>query len=155
MARKRKGGNNYSVSVDGLSELAAIPGWLDDGQRAFLEKASDRLADAVRAKAPGGAHGSIGRDVESRTLSPTTAVVRSKGSKAAKALDQGAYIRAKRGVAIRFTVGGRVVFIRKPRGSRIKARHFYKAGLRSRGKVVRQAYSEAFSDLHRYRHGGG
>lgn len=144
----QKGGKMFNVAVDGLAELAAIPGWLDAGQRELLDKGSQRLADSVRAKAPGGRGGKIARDIEARTLSPTTAVVRSKGLPATRALNRGAYIKPKRGVALRFTIDGRTVFIR--RGVRIKARKFFEAGLRSRGKIIRQVYSEAFGDLHKH-----
>lgn len=143
MARSR---SEFNVRVEGLAELAQIPGWLEQAQRRFLAKAGDRLADEIRKRAPGGAAGGIGRGTRSRTLSATSAeiTVRHPG---AKALEQGAYIEPKRGGALRFVVNGEVVFTRRP--VRIAPKRYAARGLRNRSKVVRAAYGDAFNDLGR------
>lgn len=144
---KKKGGNDFSVSVEGLSRMRSVPGWLDRGQREFLERGSEGIRDEVRRKAPGGPNSRAGRDVESVVLTSTRAVVRSKGWPGARALERGATIRPKRGKALRLRDGrfvrGKVV---------VKGRRYFQKGLRSRGKIIRDAYSSAFDDLDR---GGG
>lgn len=142
----RKGGKDFSVAVEGLAELAAIPGWLEEGQRKFLELGATRLRDEVARKAPGGARGRAGRDVEAKVLSSTRAVIRSKGWIGAKTLERGATIKPKKkGGALKLSDGrfvrGKVV---------VKGRGYFKKGLRPRSKIIRQAYSEAFDDLHQY-----
>lgn len=149
MARKRKGGNAMSVAVDGLDEMRKIPGFIDRGQRILLDRSTQRIRDEIAKRAPGGASGKAGRDVEARTLTSTVAIIRSKGFEGAKALERGAFIRSKRGpdTAIRFEGEDGPVFVRAPRGIRIKGRGYFKKGLRTRSKHIRQAYHEGFGDL--------
>ena len=141
MARRQ---SRFRVSVEGLSELAALPDWLDSGQREFLRKAADRLAESIAEAAPGGTSGRIGRATRGRVLSPTRAevVVEHPG---ARALEYGAYIAPKRGKTLRFKIGGETVYVRG--GVRIKARAYAKRGLRARGRIVRGAFKEAFDEL--------
>lgn len=144
---KKKGGNAFSVSVDGLSKLGALPGFIDDAQGELLNKAARRIGDEVRKKAPGGPMGKAARDVEARALTSTTAVVRSRGWKGARILERGGSIRPKKGEALRFSVDGKTVFTRGP--VHIKGRGYWRKGLRARGKIVRQTYHEAFGSLGR------
>lgn len=143
------------VSVDGLSELAKIPGWLEDGQREFLGKAADRLADEIAKRAPGGASGSVGRSFRGRTVSDTKAEIVSTHP-GAKALERGGRITPKgmgrlsdreirmKRRSLRFQVGGRTVFVPSVR---IGARKYVAKGLRPRSRIVREAYMEAFDTL--------
>jgi hypothetical protein len=146
---KRKGGQSFSVSVTGLEALARIPGFLDRGQRILLERSTTRIAEEIAKRAPGGASSKAGRDVEARVLTSTTAVIRSKGFAGAKVLERGGFIRSKRGpgTAIKFQGDDGPVFVRYPRGVRIKARGYFRKGLRTRGKIVREAFAEGFHDL--------
>lgn len=144
-ARSSGGGKSVSVAVEGLAELEKLPGWLDRGQKEFLEKGVRRLGEEVKRRAPGGPAGKAARDVEARVLSSTTAVIRSKGWVAAGILERGGVIRPKKpGGALRLHDGRFVrgsVFIR-PRG-------YFRKGLRNRSKIIRGAYHEAFGDLKR------
>lgn len=148
---KRKGGQNFSVAVTGLEELAKIPGFLEHGQKILLDHSTKRIAGEIAKRAPGGAGSKAGRDVQALVLTSTTAVIRSRGFAGAKVLERGGYIRSKRGPgsAIKF-VGkdGTTVFVRSPRGVRIKARAYFRKGLRTRGKIIREAFAEGFHDLH-------
>lgn len=146
---KRKGGNAFSVSVSGLEELAKIPGFLEDGQRILLGRSTKRIAEEIAKRAPGGAGGKAGRDVEARVLTSKTAVIRSKGFEGAKVLERGGFIRSKRGpgTAVKFKGEAGEVFVRYPRGVRIKARGYFRKGLRTRGKIVREAFAEGFREL--------
>lgn len=136
------------VKVEGLSELAEIPGWLDHGQKRFLEQAADGIAEKIAEVAPGGKSGSIGRATRARTLSPAKAeiVVEHPG---ARVLERGGFIQPRRGGALKFEAGGRTIFSR--RGVRIAPRGFAKKGLRSRHKIVRAAYADAMGDLRKGR----
>lgn len=139
----------YNVRVEGLSRLAAMPGFLERAQRDLLDRSSKAIGDEVRKRAPGGPDSAIGRDVEARALSSTIAVIRSKGHPGAKALERGAFIRSRRGAgtAIRFNTPSGPIFVRSPRGVRIKARGFYRRGLRTRSKHVREAFGQTFGNL--------
>lgn len=150
MARKRSGGTNLSVAVDGLDELRRLPGFLDRGQRELLDKGLTGIRDAIALVAPGGPTGRAGRAVKAKTLSSTRGVVGSFDFPGARALERGAFIRPK-GTALRFQVEGRTVFVR--RGIRIKARWYHKKGLRGRRRIIRAAYHDAFGNLNR--HGDG
>lgn len=131
------------VKVEGLAELAEIPGWLETGQKRFLQKAANGIAEKIAETAPGGKGRSIGRATRANTLSPTKAevVVDHPG---ARVLERGGFIQP-RGRALKFQAGGRTVFSR--RGVRIAPRGFAKKGLRSRHKIVRAAYAEAMGDV--------
>lgn len=144
----RKGGKDFSVAVDGLEQLSRLPGFIDSGQRELLGKAASGIAAEVAKKAPGGAHGRAGRDVQAATLSSTRAVIRSKGFPGAAILERGGAIRPKKkGGALKLANGHFV------RGSVfIRGRGYWRKGLRTRSKVVRQAFHEAFNDLEK--HGG-
>lgn len=147
MAATTKGGKSFSVAVEGMSTLAAIPHWLDRGQRTFLEKGVDELGRQIKIRAPGGPAGKAARDVDARVLTSTTAIIRSKGWPAAKVLERGGTIKPKRGKALKLHTGQFV------RGSVfIKGRGYYRKGLRNRSKVINSAYQSAFHDLSRYGH---
>jgi len=139
-------GNRFSVTVQGMEKLSKIPGWLEDGQREFLSKGAGRVADEIAKAAPGGKSGRIGRSVGVDVLSDTKAQIEVRHP-AARALERGAYIRPKKGKALRFRIGGRVVFTRK--GVKIPAFGYAKKGLKNRGRIMRDAYGEAFDDLER------
>lgn len=147
-----------SVSVEGLSKLADAPGWLDHAQRRFLDRAVDQLGNEVRKRAPGGAGGQAGRDVDARTLSSTKGVVQSRGWIGAKTLEFGAVIKPRRGKALRFRNGQFVHASSRRRQGKagappgsvfIAPRGYYRKGLRSRGRIVRAAFQEAFDDISR------
>lgn len=149
---------SMNVRVEGLSQLADAPGWLDGAQRRFLDRATQRLGNEVRKRAPGGPGGRAGRDVEARTLSSTRAVVQSRGWIGAKTLEFGAVIRPRRAKALRLH-DGRFVHAssRRRRGSAgappgavfVAPRGYFRKGLRSRGRIVREAFAEAFDDISR------
>lgn len=126
-----------SVTVEDLRSLAEIPGFMDRGQKVFLDRASKRLADEVGKRAPGGRAGSIGRTARGKALSSTTAeiVVDHPG---AKAQARGAYIKPKRGRALKFRDGG---YSRRP--VRIPATNFDKRGLRGRRKIIKGEFAKA------------
>lgn len=157
MARgKTMGGKRFTVTVDGLSNIADAPGWLDHAQRRFLDKAVDQLGDEVRKRAPGGPNGQAGRDVDARTLSSTKGVIQSRGWIGAKTLEFGAIIKAPPGGALRLRDGRFIHSSRKRRrGSAgrppgavfVPPKGYYRKGLRSRGRVVRAAFQEAFDDI--------
>lgn len=150
----------FNVKVEGLSALADAPGWLDHAQRRFLDNAIDQLGDEVRKRAPGGPGGQAGRDVEARTLSSTRGVIQSRGWIGAKTLEFGAVIKPRRAKALRLR-DGRFVHrsTRRRLGSGgappgavfVAPRGYYRKGLRSRGRIVRTAYQEAFNDISRGR----
>lgn len=152
------GGKRFNVKVEGLSNLADAPGWLDHAQRRFLECAVDQLGDEVRKRAPGGPNGQAGRDVEARTLSSTKGIIQSRGWIGAKTLEFGAVIKAPAGGALRLR-DGRFIHSsrRRRRGSAgpppgavfVPPKGYYRKGLRSRGRVVRAAFQEAFDDISR------
>lgn len=144
---KRKGGQSFSIAVEGLDQLRALPGFIDRGQRELLDKGASGIRDAIRAVAPGGPSGTAGRAVQSRTLSSTRALVGSFHFAGARALERGAFIRPKKGKALRFQIQGKTVFTR--RGVRIEARGYHKKGLRARGRIIRAAYHDAFGDVTR------
>ena len=147
-----------TVKVEGLSKLADAPGWLDHAQRRFLDRATERIGDEVRRRAPGGPRGQAGRDVESKTLSSTKAVIQSRGWIGAKTLEFGAVIKPRQRKALRLA-NGRFVHASKRRrvGSAgappgavfVPPKGYYRKGLRSRGKIVRAAFAEAFDDISR------
>lgn len=153
MARRKSAGDGGTVrtSIEGLEELSRLPGWIDRGQRRFVERSGERIAEAIAERAPGGKGGSVGRATRSRTLSSTKAeiVVDHPG---AKALERGAFIKPKRHTKLRFTVGGRTVF---PRFVRLKGRGYAAKGLRARRKIVNSEYAKAFDDLSKFDSGGG
>jgi len=132
------------VDIEGLERLQALPGFLEEGQQRFLELAATRIAGVLAEAAPGGKTGRIGRATKGRALSATLAEV-SIEHPGARALDLGAYIRPKRGKALRFQAAGGMVFSRG--AVRLAPRHFTKKGLRKRGAIVRRAYLEAFDQL--------
>lgn len=146
-----------NVKVENLSALADAPGWLEHSQRHFLDRATQRIGDEVRKRAPGGPGGHAGRDVEARTLSSTRAVVQSRGWIGAKTLELGAVIRPH-GKALRLR-NGRFVHrsTRRRRGSAgappgavfVPGKHYYKRGLRARGKIIREEFGHAFGDIRR------
>lgn len=133
------------VKVTGLARANQIPGWIERGQRETLELATERIRDSIRRASPGGR---IAADITSRTISSTRAVIEAD-QPATRALDRGAYIRSKRGAgtAIRFTAGGQRVFVRAPRGSRIRARNFFKKGLRPRRRIIQETFDEVMGHL--------
>lgn len=141
----KRASSSFSVSVEGLSELAKIPGFLDRAQRDLLDRAAKGIGAEIAKKAPGGPTGRAGRDVEARAVTSTTAVVRSRGFAGARILERGGTIRPKKGRALKLADGrfvrGKVV---------IKGRGYWRKGLRSRGKIVRQAYHDAFGDLRKH-----
>lgn len=151
MARSR---GRVKVKLEGLSELAKIPGFLEQGQRRFLERAGERISDAIAEKAPGGKSGSIGRSAHSITLSPTKVAV-IVDHPGAKALEEGATIKPK-GKALRLR-DGRFVHrsSRRRSGSAgtppgavfIPPRRYAKSALRRRNKIVREVFSEALDQL--------
>lgn len=146
MAR-RKGGNSFNVRVEGLEGLSRMPGFIDSGQRMLLDRGSKGIAAEIAKKAPGGPGGKAGRDVEALTTSSTTALIRSRGFKGARLLDKGGTIRPKRGKALKLHDG------RFVRGKVfVKGRGYWRKGLRSRSKIIRAAYHDAFGNLER--HGG-
>jgi hypothetical protein len=131
-----------SVNVD-VGDMPKHPGWLDEGQKLFLERSSERLGDSIRENAPGGKNGSIAKLVDDRVLTSTLAqiVVRSPGH----VFEVGAYIRPKRGKALKFRDG------RFSRGAvRIRPTKFATRGLRPRRRIINEAYSEGFRDLKRH-----
>lgn len=153
----KKGGNRMKVKIEGLSELAKIPGWLEHGQRQFLDTAAQRVAAKIASGAPGGASGSVGRATKGHAISSTKAEI-TVNHPGARVLEEGGTIKPKK-KALRFVVGGQVVFVRRSSRRRqgsagappgavfIPARRFAKKGLRSRGRIVREAYQEAFDNL--------
>jgi hypothetical protein len=149
--KAKPSGTTFRVRIEGLAELAKIPGGLERGQRILLERGTGRIRDEIRRKAPGGPTGRAGRAVQSRVISPSKAVVASIGFDGAKALERGAFIRSKRGpgTAIRFEVGGQRVFVRHPRGVRIPAFRYFEKGLRPRARFMREAFHDGFHDLRR------
>lgn len=144
----KKGGNTFGVAVEGLSTLAAIPGWLEAGQRETLDKGAHGIADEIAKKAPGGRFGKAGRDVQVIVHSSTKATIKSRGFAGAKILERGGRIRPKKGVALKMHDGrfvrGTVV---------IKGRGYWRKGLRQRSKIIKGAYHDAFGNLERHRAG--
>lgn len=145
----RSGTNRLKVSVEGNMDRARrIPDWLESGQRRSLERAGELLREDVQAAAPGGEGGSIGESVRAIALSSSRLELVSSHP-GAKALEQGAFIRSSRGLgtAIRFNAGGRDVFVRYPRGTRLPKLQWFRKGLRRRRKRIEQAFNEAFDRM--------
>lgn len=132
------GSSSFSIKLEGLSEAAKIPDWLDKGQRAMLEEIAERLAEAI-----GQASGSstIRASFRGRAISSTKAIVESRGTKFAKARDRGAYITPRSGKALRFADGSfRNV-------ARLTAHNYVKKGMRQRRKIGDAAFAAHFGDL--------
>ena len=150
MARKGR----MKVKLEGLSELAKIPGFLEEGQQRFLERAGEGISDAIAEKAPGGKTGSIGRSTRSLVLSPTKVVV-VVDHPGARALEEGATIKPK-GKAIRLR-DGRFIHrsSRRRSGSAgappgavfIPPKRYAKSALRRRNKIIREVFTEAYDQL--------
>ena len=155
MARRRKG--PMKVRVEGLEQAAKIPGWLETGQADMNRRAGDKIANDIRARAPGGPAGKAGRAIVVVPLGSRRLAIESRGFAGARALNEGAYIKSRRGAgtAVRFQVGGRTVFVRHPRGVRLEARRYFEKGLRPRRKRVQEAFHEVFDDLERSQGGVG
>lgn len=151
MAKARGGKGRLTVRVEGLEEAARIPGWLETGQEDMQRRAGDKIADDIRLRAPGGPGGKAGRAIHVVPLGSKRIAIESRGFEGARALNEGAYIRSRRGAgtAVRFTVGSSVVFVRYPKGARIKPRRYFEKGLRPRRKRLQEAFHEVFDDLQR------
>lgn len=162
MARRRSSSDSkaMSVRVEGGLELAKLPGWLDTGQRALMERAGTRVRDEIRKRAPGGPLGSAGRAVKMKVRTSTTVEIGSstRDFPGARALEKGAYITPKglRGLTrrellrqprrLRITTGGRTTY---PVAVRIPAKRYHEKGARTRTKIVKEEYGKAFGDLER------
>lgn len=139
----KSGGNrSLRVTVEGIEHAEKIPGWLEEGQRKMLEKATDRLAESVQK--------AVGRharhEVTHRVISSVQAEIR--GGKLVRAAQLGAYIKSRRGpgTAIRFNAGGER-FVRSPRGTRLPARKAVDKGLRPRRRIIQETFNEVFDNL--------
>jgi hypothetical protein len=130
---------NASIRVEGLSKLEQIPGWLDDGQRQFVERISHRLADQMQLESP-----KSHIPFTARVLDSNSAKIESTHP-GAKALDKGAYISGK-GHKLKFQVDGRLVFAKFVR---LAARNYTKKALRQRNKITADEYQKAFGELGR------
>lgn len=130
---------NVSVKIEGLSELAKLPGFLDNAQRELLENGARKVADAIGDAAPKKS-GRLAASWTGRAISSTKAVVQSR-SPYAKSQARGAFIRPKRGKALRFSDGNVRGF------ARIPATNYDKKGLRKRNQIIQDEYVRAFDDL--------
>lgn len=140
----KKNNTSFSVSIEGLEELSKVPGWLEHAQREHLESAAKKIADKIGDTAPKRS-GKLAGSWSARTISSTKAQV-SSDSKYAKAQERGAFIQAKPGKFLRFEIGGRPIFTKFVR---LKGSGYAKKALRSRGKIIREEYAKAFSDISR------
>jgi hypothetical protein len=148
MASRRSSGIQFKIDIEGLDQLDRLPGQLQRGQRVFMDRLVDRLADDVSRKAPGGAGGSVGRSMRGQAVSDTHGFIESNHP-GAKALDRGAYIVGKNSPKklLRFQVNGEVVFARFVR---LKPRHYVARGLRTRKATAASVFSDTLGDLTRF-----
>lgn len=137
-----------NVRLEGMSKAAQIPGWLEEGQREFVDETGKRLRDSIRSKAPGGDHGEIARSVVYVVINSRRVMIFSLHP-GAKAQERGAWIKPRHpGGAIRFEMEGREIFLRG--GVRIPATRFATKGLRPRSRIVRETFAEKMSHLERF-----
>lgn len=129
------------MAVEGLEEAAKIPGWLDHAQRAFVQDAGERVAEAIGDAAPRRS-GRLAASWEGRAISSTAARVASELDYA-KAQARGSFASPKSGRALRFADGGFARF------ARIPATNYDRKGLRKRRRIVLDAFSRAFDNLRR------
>jgi hypothetical protein len=123
-----------SLNIKGLSAFEDDAEWLETGQHRFLQKITDRIADAVKEASPKGRIPFRGH-----VTSSTLAKIESNHP-GAKALDKGAYIRGH-GKKLRFHVEGRTIFTK---AVRIKGTKYVAKGLRKRNKIVTEEYERIF-----------
>ena len=129
---------NTYIKLEGLAMLEqTIPNWLEEGQQAFVHEIGGKLADAVHDASPKGSIPFKGEALDSNTVRIYSV------HPGAKALDQGAYIKAK-GKRLKFEIGGRLIFMR---AVRLPARKYTKKGLRKRNSIVQTEFERAFGHL--------
>lgn len=128
---------NVSVKIEGLSQLAELPGFLEEGQVKFVDRIGKRIAHAIEEASP-----KAGIPFEAEAVNSTAIRVVSRHP-GAKALDKGAFIKGK-GKKLRFMVGGKQVFTKHVR---LKARKYTNKGLRKRNAIVREEFDKEFNHL--------
>jgi hypothetical protein len=140
MARATGSKTSFNVRVEGMSNLQRIPDRIDKAQHVFLSNAGKRFVGALVAATPK----RTGRLARSWRYLPvgTKGLILVNDQPYAKAADRGAFIRAKRGKFLRFTVRGREVFVR---AVRLPKHDIGKKGLRGRGRIMNEEFRKAFA----------
>ncbi len=122
------------IKIEGVKKLSEdIPHNLKTGQREFVRKFADAMAQEITKASPKG-HILWTGEVKGKD----SAVMSSKHP-GAKALDKGAYIAAKKGKSLRFSSGGREAF---PKFVRLPARHYTRKALRSRNRIATKLWKQ-------------
>lgn len=137
--------DTFSVRLEGLSEAEDIPGGIERAQRHFLERAGKRFVTSLQVATPR-RRGRLARswryDLDGGSPPDRLRLVNDQPY--AKAIDRGAFIRPKSGRFLRFTVGGREVFVRSVR---LPAANIGKKGLRGRGRIMQEEFVKAMDRL--------
>lgn len=128
----------YSVQIKGLERAAQIPGWLEHGQRRTVDVACERIGKAVGEAAPR-AGGALQASWVGEGITATTGRIHSSSPYARK-IDRGAYIKAKSGKTLRFGSQHR-------RWVRFQPHPYTKAGLRTRGAIMRATFAQYMGNL--------
>jgi hypothetical protein len=146
----RMGGTNISVEIKGLRELERIPEQLQGAYDRMIVRLAEAAEKACAEVVPGGASGTLGRQVKGRVLSRTDIVIGTVGSAFAKALDRGFTSKPKHAKALRFDTEGKLVFTMR---SRVAGRHFFEKWLAIVPPLIEAIYDQEFYDVKHLRYG--
>lgn len=142
----RRGPGLYTVTVDGLGEALLVPDQLELARVELPRRLGPALAEDLRERT----HGHLPHDTvfEGHALAGGAVSVGTVGSKAARALEDGATIRPRRkGGVLRFSIDGKVVYSRRAviQRNRPGGKPWTRA-LRNRRKVVERVWGEVMGD---------
>lgn len=137
------------MQVDGLADAERVPEQIDEARVVFPRRLAIALAEDLRQRTRG--HIASEDVIEGRVVTESTVRVGTVGSKSARALEEGATILPRQGrvgkddrpAALRFVIGGRVVYARRIvlERNRPGGKPFTRA-LRGRRKVVERTWEE-------------
>lgn len=139
----------YTIEVKGLGEALLVPGQLELARVEFPQRMAIELAADLRYRTRGRLpHETV---IRGHVVTGGTVIVGTEGSKAARALDEGATIlplKGRRGrgggpAALKFIIGGRVVFARRSliKRNRPGGKSFTRA-LRYRRRIIERVWAE-------------
>lgn len=150
------GGRNISIQVIGLRDAAKVPEELRATFDAMMRRLEHNIETAAREVVPGGAEGTLGRQVHARTVRgkgvSNRIVIGTVGSEFAAALNRGFTAPSRNfnggeptGRSLRgFDAGGKTVFTRRVR---VAGRHFYAKWLQLTPPIVEATYERSFYDI--------
>ena len=122
--------------VKGLDALNhQISAWNKQNKLRFLDGVGHRMSHLITEKSPKGHIPFTSKRVQENVVLITSP------HPGAKALDKGAYIKAKGGKKLHFVVDGKQVFVTYVR---LKARKYTNKAMRQRRTVIQEEYNRTF-----------